>query len=127
MKTVISTIALKFLEKGGNSSIKLEPLVSKDAPEWLFEQQSFKEAREKGLVRATEDVKDSAQKLDQELVKLATKLEVVFTAEMSNATLGKLVEQAKVEQASLIEQVKEKGGEATANMKISTLKAKLEA
>lgn len=95
MKTVISTIAIKFLEEGGSGFIKLEPLVSKPAPEWLLKQKNFIEAREKGLVRATEDVVNTAKALDKDLVVLATKLKIPFTAETSQATLEQLVKEAQ--------------------------------
>lgn len=91
--TLISTIAIKFLEeKGGRGSFVLKPLVSRDdVPDWVTKTRAFKEAREKGLVRATQDAEQSGNKLDPELVKKATKLKVAFTAKTSEAQLEKLV------------------------------------
>lgn len=126
MKTVISTIALKFLEKGGSGFIKLDPAVSKPAPEWLPKQKEFNEARGKGLVSLSGDAENGTQNLDTELVKLATKLEVAFTAEMPQSKLEELVEAASDKKTSLIEDIKSAGGDANANMKFATLEAKLD-
>jgi len=95
-KTVISTIALKFLKEGTSEFIKLHPLVSKPMPDWLPSQKPFKEALEKELVRISGDIKEISQ-LDPELVTIAKGLNIPFSNEITQSKLEALVsqEQAK--------------------------------
>jgi len=92
-KTVISTIALKFLKAGTSEFIKLHPLVSKPMPDWLPSQTPFKEALEKELVRISGDVKEVSQ-LDPELVAIAKGLNIPFSNDIVQSKLEALVLQA---------------------------------
>lgn len=94
-----------------------------EVPEWVSKTQTFKDAKEKGLISG--EVEDK-KILDKDLVKRAMFLDVNFSKDIEEGALEALVSDKENVRAALIDQLKEKGVEIAANAKISTIQAKLD-
>lgn len=94
-----------------------------EVPEWVSETQTFKDAKEKGLISG--EIEDK-KTLDKDLVKRAMFLDVNFSKDIEESALEALVSDKENVRAALIDQLKEKGVEIAANAKISTIQAKLD-
>ena len=94
-----------------------------EVPEWVPKTQTFKDAKEKGLISGEFEDKKT---LDKDLVKRAMFLDVNFSKDIEESALEALVSDKENVRAALIDQLKEKGVEIAANAKISTIQAKLD-
>ena len=94
-----------------------------EVPEWVSETQTFKDAKEKGLISG--EIEDK-KTLDKDLIKRAMFLDVNFSKDIEESALEALVSDKENVRAALIDQLKEKGVEIAANAKISTIQAKLD-
>ena len=94
-----------------------------EVPEWVPKTQTFKDAKEKGLISG--EVEDK-KILDKDLVKRAMFLDVNFSKDIEESALEALVSDKENQRAALVDQLKEKGVEIAANAKISTIQAKLD-
>lgn len=122
---VISRINIGFdTIKGEKFSMIASKLYPNDeVPEWVSKTQTFKDAKEKGLISGEFEDKKT---LDKDLIKRATFLEINFTKDIEQTALEALVEDKELQRSALIDQLKEKGVEIAANAKISTIQAKLD-
>ena len=94
-----------------------------EVPEWVSKTQTFKDAKEKGLISG--EIEDK-KTLDKDLIKRAMFLDVNFSKDIEESALEALVSDKENVRAALIDQLKEKGVEIAANAKISTIQAKLD-
>lgn len=94
-----------------------------EVPEWVSKTQTFKDAKEKGLISGEFEDKKT---LDKDLVKRAMFLDVNFSKDIEESALEALVKDKETQRNSLLDICKEKGVEVAANAKISTIQAKLD-
>lgn len=94
-----------------------------EVPEWVSKTQTFKDAKEKGLISGEFEDKKT---LDKDLVKRAMFLDVNFSKDIEESALEALVKDKETQRSSLLDICKEKGVEVAANAKISTIQAKLD-
>ena len=94
-----------------------------EVPEWVSKTQTFKDAKEKGLISG--EIEDK-KTLDKDLVKRAMFLDVIFSKDIEESALEALVLEKETLRNSLLDKCKEKGVEVAANAKISTIQAKLD-
>ena len=94
-----------------------------EVPECVSKTQTFKDAKEKGLISG--EIEDK-KTLDKDLIKRAMFLDVNFSKDIEESALEALVSDKENVRAALIDQLKEKGVEIAANAKISTIQAKLD-
>ena len=122
---LVSRINIGFdTTKGDKFSMIANKLYANDeVPEWVSKTQTFKDAKEKGLISGEFEDKKT---LDKDLIKRATFLEINFTKDIEQTALEALVEDKELQRSALIDQLKEKGVEIAANAKISTIQAKLD-
>jgi hypothetical protein len=122
---LVSKINLGFdnLQGGSFSMVSGRLYANSEVPSWVTQTQTFKDAKEKGLISGEFE---QTKTLDKELIKRATFLEINFTKDIEESALEALVEDKENHRTSLINQLKEKGVEISVNAKISTIQAKLD-
>ena len=94
-----------------------------EVPEWVTKTQTFKDAKEKGLISG--EFKDK-KTLEKNLIKRATFLEINFTKDIEPNALEALAADREKFRDELLDKCKEKGVEIAGNAKISTIQAKLD-
>ena len=94
-----------------------------EVPEWVSKTQTFKDAKEKGLISG--EIEDK-KTLDKDLMKKAVFLDVNFSKDIEESALEALVKDKETQRNSLLDLCKEKGVDIAANAKISTIQAKLD-
>ena len=94
-----------------------------EVPEWVSKTQTFKDAKEKGLISGEFENKKT---LDKDLIKRAVFLDINFSKDIEESALETLVKDKEEQRNSLLNICKEKGVEIAANAKISTIQSKLD-